>query len=113
MRVRLVWIERDFQGKELSKREEILCGESAKNPTRTHIARLTPRHHPQLQFAGKVLLVNASEEGHKWYVKQPSSTPTAGCTLMPYALDEKNVAQTDSQPDQGCSELPISFLENG
>jgi hypothetical protein len=33
MRVKLVWIERDFRGKELSKREEILRGESAKNAT--------------------------------------------------------------------------------
>ena len=49
MRVKLVWIERDFRGKELSKREEILHGESAKIPSRNHAARLIARPHPPLE----------------------------------------------------------------
>lgn len=51
MRVKLFWVERDFRGSELSKREEILHGESTKKPTRNLVARLIARHHPELQFA--------------------------------------------------------------
>jgi hypothetical protein len=40
MRVKLTLIERDFRGTELSRREEILQGESAKSATRNHVARL-------------------------------------------------------------------------
>jgi len=69
MRVKLVWIERDFHHTELSRREEILRGESAKTPTRNHVARLIARHHPELQFASRVILVDASEEGYRWYVR--------------------------------------------
>jgi hypothetical protein len=69
MQVKLVWIERDFRGKKISEREEILRGESAKSLTRNHVARLIARHHPELQFASRIMLVNASEEGYKWYVK--------------------------------------------
>jgi len=48
--VKPVWIELDFPGKELSKREEILRGESAENPTRNHFARLIACHHPEKRF---------------------------------------------------------------
>jgi len=47
MRVKLVWIEQDFRGNHLSTREELLEGESAKNLTRNHVARLIARHHPE------------------------------------------------------------------
>jgi hypothetical protein len=69
MRVKLVWVDRDFRGRELSRREEILHGESAKTPTRNQVARLIARHHPELQFASRVMLVDASEEGYKWHVR--------------------------------------------
>ena len=69
MRVKLVWIEQDFRGNHLSTREELLEGESAKNLTRNHVARLIARHHPELQFAGGTILLDAFEEPYKWYVK--------------------------------------------
>jgi hypothetical protein len=69
MRVKLTLIERDFRGTELSRREEILQGESAKSATRNHVARLIARSHRELQFASRVMLLDASEEGHKWYVR--------------------------------------------
>lgn len=69
MRVRLVWVERDFRGSELSRREEVLHGESAKTPTRNQVARLMARHRPELQFASRVILVDASEEGYRWHVR--------------------------------------------
>ena len=94
MRVKLVLIERDFRGTELSKREEILRGESAKSPTRNHVARLIARYHPELQFAGKILL--ASEEGHKWYVKATKLDPNRWLYAYADPLDEGNVVQTDS-----------------
>ena len=69
MRVRLTWVERDFRGSALSSREEILHGESAKSLTRNHVARLITRSHPELLFANGIMLLDASEEGHKWYVR--------------------------------------------
>ena len=56
MRVKIVWVERDFRGSELSGREEILQGESAKALTRNQVARLIARHHPELQFASRSCL---------------------------------------------------------
>ena len=69
MRVKLVWIKQDFRGNHLYKREELLEGESAKNLTRNDVARLIARHHPELQFAGGTMLLDALEEPYKWYVK--------------------------------------------
>lgn len=69
MRVKLVWIERDFRGNHLSQREEILEGESAKSLTRNHVARLIARQHPELGFAGQIMLIDASEAPYKWHVK--------------------------------------------
>jgi hypothetical protein len=69
MRIKLTYIERDFRGKEFSRREEILEGESSKSATRNHVARLIVRHHPELQFAGRVSLIDSSEEGHRWYLR--------------------------------------------
>jgi len=74
MLVKLFWVERDFRGSELSKREEILHGESTKKTTRNHVARLIARHHPELQFASRVILVDASEQGYKWYVRANQMT---------------------------------------
>src|SRR5215470_205044 len=68
MRVKLVWIERDFRGNHLSKREEVLEGESTKNFTRNHVARLIARNHPELQSQGRIML-DALEEPYQWYVK--------------------------------------------
>lgn len=69
MRVKLVWIEQDFRGNHLSQREELLEGESSKSLTRNHVARLIARHHPELGFAGRIMLIDASEKPYKWYVK--------------------------------------------
>jgi len=68
MRVKLVWIEQDFRGNHLSKREELLDGEAAENFTRNHVARLIARHHPELHSAGSIML-DALEDPYKWYVK--------------------------------------------
>lgn len=69
MRVKLTFIEKDFRGNRLSMREEILQGESQKNLTRGHVARLIQRHHPELSFACKVTLSDAYEDPHRWHVK--------------------------------------------
>jgi len=74
MQVKLLWVERDFRGSELSRREETLHGESAKAPTRNQVARLIARHHPELQFASRVTLLDASEQGYKWYVRATQMT---------------------------------------
>ena len=92
MQIRLVWIERDFRGKKLSEREEILHGESAKNPTRNHVARLIARHHPELQFADRIMLTNASEEGYKWYVK--ATKADSGHWVYVYADPVKDAGPT-------------------
>src|SRR5215469_6806794 len=68
MRVKLVWSEQDLRGNHLSKREELLEGESERNFTRNHVARLIARHHPELQSGGSIML-DALEEPYKWYVK--------------------------------------------
>ena len=69
MRVKLVYIDRDFRGSELSRREEILHGESAKSLTRNHVARLIQQHHPDLQHAGGVRLSKSYEADYTWLVK--------------------------------------------
>jgi hypothetical protein len=69
MRVKLTYIEKDFRGKELANREEVLQGESAKSLTRNHVARLIARHHPELASAGGMWLLDASETAHKWYIR--------------------------------------------
>lgn len=97
MRVKLVLIERDFRGKELLKREEILCGDSVKNPTRNYVARLIARHHPELRFAGKIFLINASEEGHKWYVKAIQLDPNRWLYAYADPLDEISDIQTKTE----------------
>jgi hypothetical protein len=68
MRVKLVYIERDMRGTELSERVEVLEGESEKSLTRNHVARLIARQHPELTHAGRVFLIDASETKYKWYV---------------------------------------------
>ena len=69
MRVKLIFVERDFGGKDLCTREEVLSGESAKSLTRNYVAKLIARHHPELQHAGgAVWLLDASETSYKWYV---------------------------------------------
>jgi hypothetical protein len=95
MRVKLVWVERDVRGSELSRREEILRGESAKPPTRIQVARLIARHHPELQFASRVMLVNASEEGYKWHVR--ADKMGSNCWRYVYAEPLE-----DAPADGGC-----------
>ena len=68
MRVRLIFIETDFRGNNLSQREEIIEGESSKSVTRNHVASLIARHHPELKHAGGVWLLDSSETPHRWYV---------------------------------------------
>ena len=83
MRVKLTFIERDFRGTDSSSREEILRGESAKNPTRNHVARLIAAQHPELKSVTQVMLISATETGHKWYVK--ASRLTSNRWLYVYA----------------------------
>jgi len=94
MRVKLLWVERDFRGTELSRREEILHGESTKTPTRNHVARLIARHHPELQFASRVFLIDASEEGYKWYVK--ANQMTSNRWVYVYAEPLEDAPEGDS-----------------
>ena len=68
MRVKLIFVERDLRGKDLSTREEVLQGESAKSPTRNYVAKLIARYHPELRRAGSMWLLNASETRYKWFV---------------------------------------------
>ena len=83
MRVKLTLVERDYRGTELSRREEILQGECAKSATRNHVARLIARSHPELQFASRVMLLDASEEGHRWYVR--ATQVNSNCWVYVYA----------------------------
>ena len=83
MRVKLTFIERDFRGTDLSSREEVLVGESKKTPTRNHVARLIAAHHPELKTVTQVMLISATETGHKWYVK--ASRITSNRWLYVYA----------------------------
>jgi hypothetical protein len=69
MRVRLVWVERDIRGSDISTREEILHGEYAKRPRRDQAARLIARYHPELGSTRGVMLVDDPDEDHKWFVK--------------------------------------------
>ena len=69
MRIKPIFIERDFRGNDLNRREEILQGESAKSLTRNHVAKLIALHHPELSHAGGVWLLDASETSYKWYVR--------------------------------------------
>jgi len=75
MRVKLTFVERDVRGNELSLREEVLEGESAKSLTRDHVARLIARHHPELRVAGRLWLIDASETPYKWYIRSVQLGP--------------------------------------
>ena len=68
MRVKLIFVARDFRGKDLCTREEVLNGDSEKSLTRNHVAKLIARHHPELEHAGSLWLLDASETSNKWYV---------------------------------------------
>ena len=61
MRVKLIFVERDFRGKDLCTREEVLNCDSEKSLTRNHVAKLIARHHPELEHAGGLWLLDASE----------------------------------------------------
>jgi hypothetical protein len=83
MKIRLIWVEKDFRGNELNKREEILCGESAKSPTRNQVAKLIARFHPELISVTRVNLLKSHESGYKWYIK--SSQLDMNCWVTIYA----------------------------
>jgi hypothetical protein len=68
VRVKLIFIERDRRGNELQVREEFLESDSTKSLTRNHVAKLIARHHPEMQHAGGVMLLDASETPYKWFV---------------------------------------------
>jgi hypothetical protein len=53
-----------------------------------------------LEFAGKIFLLNASEEGHKWYVKATKLDRNRWLYAFADPLDEGNLIQTESQPDE-------------
>ena len=83
MKVRLLWVQRDFRGNELNRREEILQGESTKSPTRNYVARLIARHHPELVSVDRVHLLDAHETDCKWYVR--SYRVNSNCWETAYA----------------------------
>ena len=93
MRVKLIFIERDVRGKDLSTREEVLHGESAKSLTRNHVARLIARHHPELQHAGGVWLLDASETSHKWYVQTQKLGANKWLTVYADPLPEPTIQE--------------------
>jgi hypothetical protein len=69
MTIRLIWVEQDRRGKVLGQREELICGDSIKRMTRSHVATLINRYHPELQFAGRMTLFDASETPYKWFLR--------------------------------------------
>jgi hypothetical protein len=93
MRIKLIFIERDFRGKDLSKREEVLQSESAKSLTRNHVARLIARHHPELRSAGGVWLLDGSEANHKWYVQTEKLGPNKWLTVYADPLPEATLQE--------------------
>lgn len=68
MQVRLVWTRKDFRGRELGRREEVLLGESTKTPSRHYVARLIARHHPDLCSARQVFLGESFRPDFRWRV---------------------------------------------
>jgi hypothetical protein len=88
MRVKLIFVERDLRGNDLSSREEVLQGESAKSLTRSHVAKLISRHHPELRHAGGVWLLDASETRYKWYVGTEKLGPNKWVTVYADPLGE-------------------------
>lgn len=88
MRVRLTWIERDFRGVELTRREETLSGESTKTPTRNYAAKLIARYHPELMSAGRVHLINAEDTGFRWYITSVQLDSNRWVTAYAEPLDE-------------------------
>lgn len=93
MRVKLIFIERDVRGKDLSTREEVLHGESAKSLTRNRVARLIARHHPELQHAGGVWLLDASETSYKWYVRTEKLGRNKWLTVYADPLPEPTIEE--------------------
>jgi hypothetical protein len=89
MRVKLIFVERDVRGNDLHMREEGLQGESAKNLTRNHVAKLIARYHPELRHAGGVWLLDASETRYKWYVGTEKLGPNKWLSVYadPLALE--------------------------
>jgi hypothetical protein len=81
MKVRLIWVERDFRGDEVNEREELLKSESAKNPTRNQVAKLIARHHPEFMSVTRVDLLRSLESGFKWYVKSTRLGPNRWLTV--------------------------------
>jgi len=93
MRVKLIFIETDFRGKDLSTREEVLHSESTKSLTRNHVARLIARHHPELQHSSGVWLLDALETSYKWYVGTEKLGPNKWLTVYADPLPEPTVQE--------------------
>jgi hypothetical protein len=81
LKIKLIWIEKDFRGNEVALSQEILHGESAKTPTRNQVAKLIARLHPELISVTRVSLLNSSETSHKWYVKSNQLGPNRWLTV--------------------------------
>ena len=88
MRVKIIFVETDSRGNDLTTREEILEGESTKTPTRNHVAKLIARHHPELLHAGGVWLLNSSETNYKWYVRTDRLGPNKWLNVYADPLPE-------------------------
>jgi hypothetical protein len=89
MRVRLVWIDRNFRREDISRREEILDGESVKNPNRAHISKLIARHYPNLTMAGGLVwLIDSDQPGFRWHVKSWQKDKNVWTEVYAEPLDE-------------------------
>lgn len=75
MKVRLVWIETNFRNEELSRREELLEGESQKKPTGNSVVRLIARYHPELRSVDRVHLLESHRPDLRWYIRSNQLSP--------------------------------------
>lgn len=97
MLVKLLWIERDFRGQELSRRQETLKGESFKTPTRNQISRLIRRCHPELSSVDHVHLIDSDQDGYRWYVRSIQLHKNRWVTIYAEPIDEMVAQTADNQ----------------
>jgi hypothetical protein len=98
MKVRLVWIESNFRGEELNRREEVLDGESEKSPTGNHIARLIARRHPELRSVNRVYLMKSHRPDLRWRVRETKLAPNRWVTVYADPVKEPPVSQEPPHP---------------
>ena len=88
MKVRLVWIESDRRGTELSRREEILQGESDKAANGESARRLIVHYYPELvPLYAKGLIRNPSRTNWRWLVRMTRLGPNRWLTVYADPVD--------------------------